>query len=543
MRNYQIISLLLYLSIFTKIFSQIPVSHVAGPHFGKPEISINDVSELVNHTYEASSFTRYELPSNVSRDLTGSYLSASAYDITQIDKLLINFSVNIVNPDENNSSGIKITFPDNVIIDTALVATSSGMADVMATLVNNNEIMFGDTVLSDSIDYSETFFGSGYFTLKVYLSNPIQTPLSVDYVIYDNGFYQYYCSLPQNCSSCEYWGFGYSCDNDTLSYIVNAEGSLNINDDDITLIDYEPGTMFFDLIDITDNDLILDNHPAPGVPGSDMPISDGFTLNKGSLEYQAPPTFIDLIQQGNEGNINSYYNNGWAETARAVDTYGQGTTDLDLLADDIEVRWTATAWDTIFFEYGIYHRVTSGGSWAWIDGARQYSLSEHPDPNNPGDGSPFRIRVPYEVWNVEDPENPYQIEISIYDRMQYFDSNVSLEYWPHNPNDRMYTHFLNIPYREDGSLNSDSFNEDVNNFTWNVVWWETPFDFGDNVTFIYDVGVTDLDVYQFSPAPNISITPISDISIDEDSYFETKLSAISNILIQFLFRLILMITI
>ena len=74
-------------------------------------------------------------------------------------------------------------------------------------------------------------------------------------------------------------------------------------------------------------------------------------------------------------------------------------------------------------------------------------LHQDPDPNNPGDGSPFRIRVPYEVWNVEDPENPYQIEISIYDRKQYFDSDISGEYWPHNPNDRMYTHFLNIHYR------------------------------------------------------------------------------------------------
>ena len=428
MRTYRIITLL-YLSIFTKIFSQIPVSHISGPHYGKPEITINDVSELVNHTYQASSFTRYELPSNVSRDLSGSYLSASAYDITQIDKLLINFSVNIISLEDNSSSGIKITFPDNVVIDTALVATSNGLADVMATLVNDNEIMFGDTILVDSSNYNygTNFFGSGTFTLKVYLSNPIQTPLSIDYVIYDNGYYQYYCSLPQNCSTCEYWGYGYSCENDTLSYIVNAEGSLNINDDDITLIDYEPGTMFFDLIDITDNELILDNHPAPGVPGSDMPIIDGFILNKGSLEYEVPPTFIDLIQEVNEpvlniyNRINSYYNNGWAETARAVDTYGQGTTDLDLLADDIEVRWTATAWDIVPFDYGIYHRVISGGSWAWIDGSRQYSLSEHPDPNNPGDGSPFRIRVPYEVWNVEDPENQYKIEISIYDRIQYFD--------------------------------------------------------------------------------------------------------------------------
>ena len=59
-----------------------------------------------------------------------------------------------------------------------------------------------------------------------------------------------------------------------------------------------------------------------------------------------------------------------------------------------------------------------GGSYAWFTGARGYDIETHPDPENPGDGSNFRIWVPFEVWDMEHPDGPQQIDIDVYDRIQ-----------------------------------------------------------------------------------------------------------------------------
>ena len=61
-----------------------------------------------------------------------------------------------------------------------------------------------------------------------------------------------------------------------------------------------------------------------------------------------------------------------------------------------------------------------GGSMAWMGGARYYDIAGHPDPGNTAmDGLPFRLWIPFEVWDMEDPSGePVQIDITIYDRLQ-----------------------------------------------------------------------------------------------------------------------------
>ena len=81
------------------------------------------------------------------------------------------------------------------------------------------------------------------------------------------------------------------------------------------------------------------------------------------------------------------------------------------------------------------------------------ALADHPDPANPGTGDPFRIKVPFEVWDMEalDADGNLipggaQIDITIYDRIQSFDGLSGDTLYAFNPYNRMYTHFIHLPY-------------------------------------------------------------------------------------------------
>jgi hypothetical protein len=220
---------------------------------------------------------------------------------------------------------------------------------------------------------------------------------------------------------------------------------------------------------------------------------DGFQVNVNG-GYSAPNDFYGLDFELNEElaatdgdaifDFGSYMQHGWALTARAVDTWGAGITSVDILQRDIQIRFTGDIVDepTTTAAGVVYYPAKegegSGGSYAWIDGARVGGLENHPDPANPGDGTYFRIKIPFEVWDMEAEGGPAQIDITIYDRLQSYtagDTVYSFNYY-----NRMYTHFIHLPYQEDGD-----YADIDNNLTWNVVWWDTQFNQGDVVTFQY----------------------------------------------------------
>ena len=101
----------------------------------------------------------------------------------------------------------------------------------------------------------------------------------------------------------------------------------------------------------------------------------------------------------------------------------------------------------IYGDGAVYYKAAEeGGSYAWIDGSRISALADHPDPANPGTGDPFRIKVPFEVWDMEAEGGPAQIDITIYDRIQSFDGLSGDTLYAFNPYNRMYTHFIHLPY-------------------------------------------------------------------------------------------------
>ena len=251
-------------------------------------------------------------------------------------------------------------------------------------------------------------------------------------------------------------------------------------------------------------------------------------------------------------DIDSYAQNGWAITAYAVETYGAGLTSVDYLQRDIQIRFTGE-YDTdgdnyIDFtddngESVRYYMCEQdadgnciGGSMAWMGGARYYSIAGHPDPGNTAaDGSPFRIWIPFEVWDMEDPNDDpadgpgTQIDITIYDRLQdvtnlgNFADDPGFMY-SFNPYNRMYTHFINHPYAADGNYTDGPTGSWDDWLTWNAVWWDTQFNQGDVVTFLYANPIqAGVDNFTFTTkaSETASSNDVSAVSVYPNPYYGT----------------------
>ena len=241
-------------------------------------------------------------------------------------------------------------------------------------------------------------------------------------------------------------------------------------------------------------------------------------------------------------DIDSYMANGWALTAKATDAAGvNGVTSVDTLQRDIEVRFTGE-WgeEFITFQDGDGNDVQYmlcegypnciGGSYAWMGGARYYDIAIHPDPGNVDqDGAPFRIWVPYEVWDMEHPDGPQQIDVDIYDRIQDVDGSGGNPDDPgfmysHNPYNRMYTHFIHTAYDVTGQYESSRTGDPTGYWTWNVVWWDTQFNQGDVVRFQYanpiQIGVDNF-TFATTKVETAESNDVSEVSVYPNPYYGT----------------------
>ncbi len=115
--------------------------------------------------------------------------------------------------------------------------------------------------------------------------------------------------------------------------------------------------------------------------------------------------------------------------------------------------------------------IVSGGQIATLYGARGYDIADHPMNPNPGVSEPFTIRIPFEVWSIDDNK---QINIMVYDRQGNPASSDTFQVW--NRDGRMYTEFVMSDYHENVI---DPEGEEVQNYaTWNLVWWKTEWQHG-----------------------------------------------------------------
>lgn len=222
----------------------------------------------------------------------------------------------------------------------------------------------------------------------------------------------------------------------------------------------------------------------------DYPIIDGIKW-KVSGSFAEPLDFSKMIvtPEDNEDNydIDSYLASGFSEfSAAAWDVYGLGHTDVATLQRDFELRFTGVMSDD-----GL--SVVSGGQMATFEGARQYDMANHPLNPNPGVSEPFLVRIPFEVWDVEDPDNPRQINFSIYDRGQA--NPAADDFTVFDLDARMYTCTFSSDYDEELHIPGDDPDA-----TWNLVFWKASWKAGDVLRFVYDNPiVAGTDVFKVTP--------------------------------------------
>ena len=279
----------------------------------------------------------------------------------------------------------------------------------------------------------------------------------------------------------------------------------------------------------------VDNESALHYNSAAATTVNGFHLNvEGG--YDSPVDYFESVITPDAANaalygessydLGSYIRYGWALTSKATDTYGNGLTSVDFLQRDIEVRWVGEFVDQpITTDAGVVYYTADTNlphSYAWISGSRLSPLADHPDPANPGDGSSFRVAVPFEVWDMEDPNGPRQIDIDIYDRKQSFNSGDTV--YVFNPFDRMYTHFMMADYQEDGLYEDGPTGTPTDFLTWNIVWWEAQFNQGDVVRFNYanpiQPGVDEF-VFSTMASETVASNDVSEVSVYPNPYYGT----------------------
>ena len=134
---------------------------------------------------------------------------------------------------------------------------------------------------------------------------------------------------------------------------------------------------------------------------------------------------------------------------------------------------------------------------------------------------------------MEDPNDATgtgtQIDITIYDRLQdvtnlgNFADDPGFMY-SFNPYNRMYTHFINHPYAADGNYTDGPTGSWDDWLTWNAVWWDTQFNQGDVVTFLYANPIqAGVDNFTFTTmaSETASSNDVSAVSVYPNPYYGT----------------------
>ena len=77
------------------------------------------------------------------------------------------------------------------------------------------------------------------------------------------------------------------------------------------------------------------------IDGFQVNVEGGYDSPNDAYGHEVAAGPMDVSEVGEAYfDIDSYAQNGWALTARAVDTYGSGITSVDYLQRDIQIRFT-----------------------------------------------------------------------------------------------------------------------------------------------------------------------------------------------------------
>ncbi len=161
---------------------------------------------------------------------------------------------------------------------------------------------------------------------------------------------------------------------------------------------------------------------------------------------------------------------GGTVSSKAIDNFGVGSNEIDQLQQDYELRFTGVIdSETVNGKKVIYTK--SGGSMATVFRS-QFAFTDRPD-NTAGVDGPYLTRIPFEVWNISDPNNPRQVNCTFRDRLQTADSDP---FYTFNTQNRIYAIIVNSDYDPNQVIQVDDGPDDINKLaTWVVVFWSTNY--------------------------------------------------------------------
>lgn len=472
----------------------ISVSHQSGNADGDIYISVADPTHLTGSDYEVhfDSLTYYRnqdgewIPLRPGKNkssfdgldtLTGSTIDIGAIYGPTSGSLELRCALNLVSPDFSWADGISMTFPIGVTIVSA-PGFSAGNGYIFPE-INGNVINMGNV----NHEYTENgpFTGGEEWTIIIQAA----APLSIDWTIYDDG----YSGGPVDAEgTTEIEDVGY------LFQTRNEWNLINISFQD-TVLKHQTVIMEYDLYT---NQYVGD------------PEVDGFKISV-NVDYNIPKTIGTLKLNGEPLEVNdpdadytitdfTYFGFPDGTAASSLPLYGGagGTSDINLLQQDYELRWTGVLADTVI--NGISLTITqSGGSIATLFGASGYSLADHPLNPNPGVAQPFIVRIPFEIWNLETNE---EVNLVWWDRSGNPTVNGG-EVW--NRFNRVYGWIINTEYSPE--LIDVTSQTVADNATWNLVFYKSIFTTGDiiNITYHNPIMMGD-DIFSFTtPDPVVNV--------------------------------------
>ncbi len=276
----------------------------------------------------------------------------------------------------------------------------------------------------------------------------------------------------------------------------------------------------WNLLNLTSQDTVLKDQTV--IMGYDLytheyvgdPIVEGFKISV-DANYEDPKTMNNVLVNGAKTYYEAinhwwlydnytvcdlthfFYANGYAATTLPPYGGAGGTTNLEILEQDLEFCWTGVLADTVI--NGNSLTITrSGGSIATLFGASYYSLADHPLNPNPGIDLPFRVRIPFEVWNVDQNQ---QVNLVYWDRSGELGA-TGFAVW--NQWNREYIWIVNTPYTT--NLIDVTSQLVADNATWNVIYYLSDFTIGDTVKVIYLEPINSTDKFTFTTPQAVDST-------------------------------------
>ncbi|MHB8581012.1 MAG: T9SS type A sorting domain-containing protein [Ignavibacteriaceae bacterium] len=496
---------------------QVPVIHSAGQSNSMVNVTIVDPSKLTGDEYEISFHDEKYMLSSVGnwtditatgkkmgkvKDLTGSSLTSAANWSAQ-SQFSIHYLVNVVSSNLDYCEGVLIRLPVNLVVDTIFNPISNNTGSTINYTFNKatNTLFFGDSSRSGN----GIFAGGEDITI---LSHSNNLPIITDYTMYDDGYggtivdvngIDTLTKIANSIVTQHQWNV-----KDLTTENIVLQNQTILNGQDI----YAPESYF------AANSL----YGPGGSSGSFTPslgaganvIFDGIQVALNG-SYNAPTTIGSIVTNVNANsnfNIQDFtafgYTDGTAEISLPLYGGAGGTTDINSLLQDYELKWTGVLGDTTINGHTVVI-TKSGGSIATIFGASNYSIANHPLNPNPGSKNPFTIRIPFEVWNITKNE---QVNLLVYDR-NYNRTNDptkdGFEVW--NEHDRVYTWVVNTKYTP--TVISPTSAIVADSATWNWYFANSVFTTGDDIKIIYNNPLQiGKDKFTFTvPVLTFSLTP------------------------------------